>query len=92
MTGPARQPKPQTRRDFLRASAARAIALAVSGTSVVACGNTRESRDQAAAAKTPVPTSSPQADPQDQTQALPPPVLAGKKSLEETLAARRSVP
>jgi len=91
MTTQFRRPRPQSRRGFIRACAAKALALALSSGSLIACGDTRRAAESTSAATESAPSPTPQTAPPDETQPLPPPNLTGTLSFEEALSARRSV-
>jgi len=75
----------------VRALAAKVIALALYSVSPVACGDARPAAEPADASTSSASTPTPHSDPPGETQPLPSPNLTGTVSLEETLAARRSV-
>ena len=91
MTGSFHRPTPTSRRDLLRALTGKAIALALSNVSLIACSKTRRATAPMRTSPDPAPTPTPQSKPPGESQTLPAPDLTGTLSLEETLAARRSV-
>lgn len=90
MADQRRQPTPHSRRQFLRASVRNTLALALSSVAQIACGDTRRTHDLVHTSAGPEPAPSASA-PTGEARPLPAPNLTGTLSLEETLAARRSV-
>ena len=91
MANPRCQPMPHSRRRFLRAAAAHVLTLALSGVSLVACGEARRPLDPLRTPAVSAPASTAQSTQDGEIQPLPAPSLSGTLSLEETVAARRSV-